>query len=97
MSDAHPPPLTLARTEDDAYSMLVHTYDEKGALVDVIPSPVLGFLLDHSGTPIKAVCLRGVINVHDVALWGPEGCVHKGAEIWSSLESYATWAKEHKQ
>lgn len=85
--------LTFVRVEDDSYSILVHTYDDKGALVDVIPSPVLGFLLDQLAAPVQVVGLRGVTKAGDVAIWGPEGCVHKGPQIWPSFESYYEWAK----
>jgi len=89
--------LTLIRVEDESYSLLVHIFDEKGALVDIIPSPVLGFLMNLTGVPVHAVTLRGPCAVKDVALWGPEGCVHRGPDIWPSLDAYMEYAKGRVQ
>ena len=87
--------MQMIRTEDGAYAVVIHVYDGQ-KLVDCLPSPVLGFVLGENG-PEFAVTLRGLAPVSQVPIWGPEGCVHLGQQVWPDLERYHKWAARNAQ
>lgn len=84
------------RVRDDSYSILRHIYGENGKLLDVLPSPVFGFLMSGS-TITHVVSLLGTASLADVVLWGPEGCVHAEGRIYPDCETYLTWARRNVQ
>ena len=81
--------------DDGGYAVLVHVFDPNGDLVDVIPTPILGFQLDDkTGAVTAAVTLRGVFPVQDMPVWTPEGAVVKGENVWPSPHEYFKWAEK---
>lgn len=86
-------PRMMMRVEDDSYCILVHMWGEKMQLVDVLPCPVLGFLVGPDGLE-SVVSLRGTAAIKDVPIWGPEGCVHRGNDIFPDYDSYVAWVKK---
>jgi hypothetical protein len=84
------------RVRDDSFSILRHVYGENGKLLDVLPSPVFGFWM--AGDKIThVVTLLGTAALTDVALWGPEGCVHAEGRIYPDCDTYTAWAKKNIQ
>lgn len=84
------------RVEPGAFAVLVHQVGEGGKLLDVVPVPVLAFLLNQ-GAPVYAVTLQGPVEIGQVPIWGPEETVVRGSSVWPSLQVYSEWAKRNMQ
>ena len=81
--------------DDGAYAVLVHIFDPNGDLVDLVPSPILGFELDdETGLVRAAVTLRGVFPTESLPIWTPDGAVIKGENVWPSPQEYLKWAEK---
>ncbi len=81
--------------ESGAYAMLVHCYGTGGELQNVIPCPILGFVLRPNGVH-RALSLRGWVLMSEISVWTPDGCVMaKGGVMFPDLETYVVWAKEN--
>jgi len=81
--------------ESGAYAMLVHCFGPNGHLQNVIPCPILGFVLQAGGVH-AALTLRGWVLMSEICVWTPDGCVMaKGGAMFPDLETYIVWAKEN--
>jgi hypothetical protein len=87
---------TLLPVEPGSFSVLLHQTNEKGAVVDVIPSSVIAWVMDENGIQY-ALLLTGPVPVHTVPIWGPDGSVVMGHSAWPSIDSYAQWARRRVQ
>jgi hypothetical protein len=87
---------SLLPVEPGSFSVLLHQTNEKGAVVDVIPTSVIAWVMGPSGVEY-ALLLTGPVPVDTVPIWGPDGSVVMGPNAWPSIDSYAQWAKRSAQ
>lgn len=87
---------SMLRVEPGSFAALMHVRDQHGKVVDVVPTPILAWVLGETGVEY-ALLLTGPVPVHSIPIWCPEEAVWRGNDAWPSIQAYTKWAREHVQ